>query len=238
MHSSEFVTITFFKFEGLYQQWWAMRQMQAYTGKTAEVPGLSFCKMLGSGSGDGFSTLPDFSTYAFLLGWQCEEQAVSFFTTHSYFQKLKQHTVHQWTVYLQPVSAKGLWNGVQPFAIHKDKVTTGPVAILTRATIYPLKLPSFWRHVPRVSQHLSNAGSNLLFAKGIGEIPLLQQATFSVWKDRQAMVDYAYKGAQHRQVIAKTRQLGWYREELFAEFVPVQTAGHWPSVPDLLQTLG
>ena len=43
-----------------------------------KTPGLSFFKLLGTGSGKGFSLYPDFSTYAILCVWEKESYANAF----------------------------------------------------------------------------------------------------------------------------------------------------------------
>jgi hypothetical protein len=44
------------------------------------------------------------------------------------------------------------------------------------------------------------------------------------------MMDYAYKNKNHREVVQLTRKLGWYKEELFARFVPFKYSGQWNGV--------
>jgi hypothetical protein len=58
----------------------------------------------------------------------------------------------------------------------------------------------------------------LQFSLGIGEIPFLKQATFSIWENIESMKSFAYKSADHIAVIQKTRTENWYREELFVRF--------------------
>ena len=41
------------------------------------------------------------------------------------------------------------------------------------------------------------------------------------------MMDYAYQNPKHREVVALTRQLNWYKEEMFARFVPYKFTGSW-----------
>ncbi|MCB0555957.1 MAG: hypothetical protein KDD02_20595, partial [Phaeodactylibacter sp.] len=53
------------------------------------------------------------------------------------------------------------------------------------------------------------------------------QATFSLWENSQFMKQYAYQSPQHQEVIRRTRQLGWYKEELFARFHPYFAEGNW-----------
>jgi hypothetical protein len=41
------------------------------------------------------------------------------------------------------------------------------------------------------------------------------------------MMDYAYKNPKHREVVMLTRKLNWYKEEMFARFVPYIFVGIW-----------
>lgn len=214
-----------------------MRQMQDANRILKSVPGLHFYKLLGSGSGNGFSVVPDTSTYALLSVWEDQASAEAFFKHHPYCYQVFINTIQRWTTYLNTTKVRGTWQQQQPFLVQQPSSTNGPIAVVTRATIHPKKLWSFWKSVPRVSDRLGQHQVGLLFSKGIGELPLIQQATFSLWKNRNAMVQYAYGSADHQEMIKKTRQLGWYREELFAEFSLTKVHGHWSNIPNLLPYL-
>jgi hypothetical protein len=41
------------------------------------------------------------------------------------------------------------------------------------------------------------------------------------------MMDYAYNNKAHKKVIKLTRQLNWYKEEMFARFEPYKFEGRW-----------
>jgi hypothetical protein len=91
------------------------------------------------------------------------------------------------------------------------------MAVLTRASIRWRKAPRFWQYVEPTSAALAHA-VGVRAAIGLGELPLVRQATFSVWESAQAMQEYAYKDVKHREVIVLTRREKWYAEELFARF--------------------
>lgn len=91
------------------------------------------------------------------------------------------------------------------------------IAILTRATIRLSKIKYFWRHVAAVTKKMKRA-KGFVTSVGIGEIPWIMQATFSVWENKSAMKDFAYRTPEHEAVIKKTREQRWYSEEMFVRF--------------------
>jgi hypothetical protein len=65
----------------------------------------------------------------------------------------------------------------------------------------------------------------LIYTKGIGEVPIRQMATFSLWKNMDALKAFAYQSKGHRSAIEKTRQRNWFKEELFVRFHPYLSVG-------------
>jgi len=93
----------------------------------------------------------------------------------------------------------------------------GPIGILTRASIRFSKAKEFWNNVAAVQAQMSQA-KGLLYSVGIGEMPYLRQATFSIWENIESMKSFAYQSADHVATIQKTRSENWYREEMFIRF--------------------
>lgn len=215
-------SITFFRFQGK-NKWWAFTQMQLIYSRLARVKGISFIKYLGSGGGNGFSLIPDLSLYALLICWNCKSRADEFWDS-DYYKDFLTHTQEGWTILMMATHSKGRWSGINPFHPFQVPVQSSPVIVLTRATITIRKLPEFWKDVPKVSREANNS-NGMLFSKGLGEFPVYKQATFSLWSSQDAMVEYAYSRGYHPQVTQKTRTRGWYKEELFARFVPLYTTG-------------
>jgi hypothetical protein len=91
------------------------------------------------------------------------------------------------------------------------------IAIITRATLNYSRLLEFWKSVPKASKAIKNA-SGVIWFKGIGEIPFIQQATFSIWENINSVTDFAYKNKNHADIVKKTRKRNWYKEDLFARF--------------------
>lgn len=226
MNSTEIVTITFFQFEGMKQKWWGFKQMGLAPAQLAEIPGLLFSKMLGSGGGNGFQIWPNLGVYGLLGVWETEYRANHFFDTHALYAELRDRSREQWTVFMKTAVAHGSWDGINPFVGKENVDEESPICVLTRATIKTKKLWQFWRFVPRVSRSVGDQAGRL-FSVGVGELPLVQQATFSLWKSSREMKAYAYESQYHKEVIRRTRELGWYKEELFARFTPYAEQGSW-----------
>ncbi len=189
-----------------------------------QITGRTFAKMLGTGGGNGFDTKPDFGTYSWLACWHSRDEADNFFEKNSFFADYKKHASACITFYLQPTLVHGVWGGKNPFTVSGIYDSTKPIAVLTRATIKKKHILNFWKYVPDASASIENYPEKL-FSVGVGELPWVQQATVSIWKTGAAMTDFAYKNPHHAIVVKKTRELGWYSEELFARFNIVDVVG-------------
>jgi len=232
---SQITTCTFFNLSGLPNKWWAFKQMQLSTNSLSGIDGLVFTKLLGSGAKNGFSTIPNFGVYVLLCVWDSEDKANTFFLENDYFIKYTSKCDEYFTAFLNSAEVHGKWDGIQPFIPTAKLSLDKPVMVLTRATIRPSKLFSFWRRVGKVSESLEKY-DGLLISLGVGELPLIQQATLSIWKTQSEMMDYAYKNKKHKEVVLLTRKLNWYKEEMFSRFVPYKFQGIWDgkSVENLL----
>ncbi len=193
--------------------------------KTLENPvGATFSKMLGSGR-KGFNVVPNFRQYTFLAHWENDKAATDFFAS-AHFRDYAVYSLEHYTIKMQTMQAHGQWDGVEPFEASENvgKEYVGPVVVLTRAKINFTKLLDFWRHVPKAHASLSKS-SGVLLALGIGENPITQQATISIWDSVESVKKFAYQQPGHKEIVKRTRQRGWYSEELFARFVPVAVDG-------------
>jgi hypothetical protein len=222
----QITTSTFFKLETFSNKWWAFKQMRQGHTKLQKISGLTFYKILGSGAKNGFSAVPNFGTYVLLCTWESENHAQTFFEENTFFEAYRKRSVEQFTVYLNSAETHGFWDGKQPFHKNAELAQDKPIIVLTRARIRFRKLLSFWSKVGTVSQSLENS-DGLVLSIGVGEWPLIQQATISIWKTQKEMLHYAYKNPKHLEVVMLTRKLNWYKEEMFARFVPYKMEGKW-----------
>ncbi|NDG46262.1 MAG: hypothetical protein EBY37_03840 [Flavobacteriia bacterium] len=67
------------------------------------------------------------------------------------------------------------------------------------------------------SRAIENA-KGVLYYKGIGELPFVQQATVSIWENFEAVNTFAYKGKEHAKIVKMTKKRKWYKEDLFSRF--------------------
>ena len=218
-------TLTFFTFKK--NRFWAFTQMQLAYQLLSGVKGLQFCKMLGTGAGNGFSLWPDFSTYALLIVWKSETEANAFLKNHRLSKQFDSKASSKTTYFLQIIKSHGKWDGVNPFtACKQNGMVEGKIGIITRATLNKSRLIEFWKSVPKASRAIANA-SGVSWFKGIGEWPFIQQATFSIWDSEDAVQEFAYRSRPHANIVAKTRKRNWYKEDLFARFhiVGIQKSG-------------
>lgn len=223
--SQEIVTISFFQYKSLKKIWWAFAQMGKLPRLLQKVEGLFFVKMLGSGGKQGFGIFPNFGLYGLLCVWKDEQSYENFFKCSEIFQKLQSHSEKHQTIFLQTLNAHGKWDGKEPFSHKKQKPQAQEkIAVITRASIKWNKVWKFWSSVAPASKKMY-AHPGLIFSVGIGEFPLIQQATFSIWENIEAMTDYAYKSPQHKKVIQMTQRINWYKEELFARFLITKIEG-------------
>lgn len=219
------VTLTILKFAPG-DRYRGFANMGRWLMKPFVVPGLGFQKMMGTGK--NFSFIPDFSQYVFLGVWDDMALAKTFFASQVWQPFLPKDPHGTSVLYLQPLKSHGLWDGIDPFtptAVLPPPNPTAPVAVLTRANIRPGALLDFYRNIPQARQRIADQGDNLLLAMGVGEKPLVQQCTISVWRNAAAVDQFAYRQSGHREIVKKTRQRNWYSEELFARFSVVGVEG-------------
>ena len=219
--SDECVVFTFFHYKGFRPKVKAFGMMQFGHALIADEPGLTFYKLLGTGRGNGFNPYPDFSTYCILSIWENEAFAQKFIHESKTVKRYEENSSFLEYFFLKTIKSHGEWGGKNPFQVYTDDLGGRQLAVLTRAKIRPSKLTKFWSYVPTSSRPI-NDNSGLLYTKGVGEVPLLNMATFSIWESAEAMKKFAYSSPEHLKAIKMTRELGWYSEELFARFVVLE----------------
>lgn len=188
------------------------------------LTGLTFAKMLGTGSGETFTMRDaDPRHWSTLTTWVDDEHAHGFDDSRivgTWNAACDEHL----TVTMTPLVSRGQWSGREPFSVLDTKAGPGPVAAITRARIKPRMWPKFWSSVPPVSLDL-RSDPGVVFTLGIGEAPVGLQGTFSIWRNAKAISDFAYRRPAHAEVVKRTHELQWYAEEMFTRFQVLDIAG-------------
>jgi len=223
------ISVRFMTFSGWRARWRAFGAMGISLRQGVAAPGLCFGKMLGSGAGQGFSIWPDWGTYAWFTVWENPESAEAFWSNDPMFQDLLGYATSLYGWEARPLRGHGTWNGQQPFAFPEAGVrTAGSVAVLTRASIARKQALRFWWNVPRASRGVQDQ-PGLRYAKGVGEYPLVEQATMSVWNSADELDAFAYRSRQHAPMVQKTRKHQWYSEEMFIRMEVLNVIGELPN---------
>ncbi|MCY4305423.1 MAG: spheroidene monooxygenase [Aestuariivita sp.] len=220
------VSLSFFRFSKPIERLWALVMMGAARPMIRRVPGIKFWKLCGSGTGEGFTPIPNTAVYAILTTWESDVIAHQQIMTSKLWRLYRKKAIEDWTVFLSPTSTRGQWSGQLPFIVKKSQ-NPGPLAVLTRATIKPRVALKFWSRVPDISKMIGS-DANVIFKIGIGEVPLLHQVTFSIWPDAKSMTKFARDAnGPHQHAINAVRQGNWFREELYTRFVVTGDLGTW-----------
>lgn len=188
---------------------------------------------MGCGRNGTFDLMPDWRQWAVLEVWS-EESGVRNMDKISDPRLLTVNFLtfwwrffycEIWTLMLEPIEGHGTWDGKQCFGdLPKQTDYEGMIAVLTRATIRLSRLRSFWKNVNGVATQMAGAGG-FITSLGIGEVPWIKQATFSIWESKAQMKQFAYQMQEHTEVIRKTRKEDWYKEDMFIRFKIVLSAG-------------
>jgi hypothetical protein len=189
------------------------------------VAGLKFYKHLGSGYEGGFGLRPSFHRQALFLVFESQHAAVNFVTNGDLVQAYAQRTTELFTVLLHPYASKGRWSGFELAPTCSTPPHNHPIATLTRASILPSKVSAFWNDAKPAHDAIVEAPGCLLSA-GVGEVPIVRQATFSIWQSVQTMNDYARTGA-HLAAIRRSYDQSYFSESMFVRFVVERPMGQY-----------
>ena len=200
-----------------------------------KLPGLTFYKLMGTGSGKTFTVRDaDLNHWCVLSVWETQEDSLAYLTSKP-ARQWRKIALTEANIELEPLSAKGTWAKKSPFGNPVPEKWDGLTAALTRASIKPRWWREFWRSVPPVSADL-NSTAGLITSLGIGEAPIGLQGTFSIWETNESITAFSSKQKPHAAVIARTHETGWYSEELFARFKVTKLSGTFAGLD--LSTLG
>lgn len=225
MKNIQCASMTFLKFKSFGHQSWGLFQLLRLKNKVRNVPEIEFFKLLGAGSGMGYRAWPKSGVIGLFVVWENFKTAQDFFLSE-FLEKYSTICTEQFTVFLEPTSSRGTWSGFGNWRLEpQEKQEDGLVCALTRATIKKKYLVDFWKMVSPISKTQSEY-QGLIFSQGIGEVPVLEQATFTMWENTRSMEEFAYT-TFHGEAIHKVRQAKGFKEQMFTRFKPLMTFGTW-----------
>jgi spheroidene monooxygenase len=185
---------------------------------------LSFYKLVGLGGGNGYSLRTKFDSYGIFTVWDNPKHAENFFNS-STFEDYQSRSTEHFTIIMRPINSRGSWSGFKGWKLSKIDADNKLICVLTRATIKVKFIYPFFNMIAKVMKDHANF-PGLLFSKGFSEIPLREQATFSVWENVDHMKKFAYKSF-HAMAIKITRKRNGFKEDMYTRFQPVATLGSW-----------
>jgi spheroidene monooxygenase len=203
---------------------WAVWRLARGARAFGAVPGLRFARVLGSGRDGGFGLEPGLDCQGVFAAFDSAEAAEGFAQHSGVAAAYRERALEHFSLTLQVSSCRGSWGG-QTMAPAAGPAPSGPVAALTRAAIKPTRMREFWRHSPPAEADLA-AAPGCRLAVGLGEAPLLRQATFSLWDSVPAMDAYARQGA-HQRAIRASWGGSYFSEWMFVRFRPLALRGRW-----------
>jgi hypothetical protein len=224
------VTLTIIRYPKRYT-WFALVAMAIHRFPLWLNKNISFYKLLGCGKNGSFDKHPDWQQWGILT---VQDKGLDNLQQQTIINNLYGAFIHQWfhlfkcetwTIILEPLEGHGKWDNKEPFGQPaKQPDYNGPIAVLTRATIRFSKLKSFWQNVAAAATDMASA-TGFVTSVGIGELPYIKQATFSIWNSAADMKAFAYQTHNHKNIIQKTRKEKWYSEDMFVRFKPLKTFG-------------
>jgi hypothetical protein len=203
---------------------WGLSRLVLGARALGLAPGLRFVRVLGSGRDGGFGLAPGFDHQGLICFFDDEGSARAFVATSPSLHAYRERAQECLVALLRATSCRGSWSGAS-LAVTAKAQADAPMAALTRASIRLRHAAAFWQHAPATHDGIARAAGCRL-AIGLGEAPLLRQATFSLWDDTQAMDAYARSGA-HLAAIKGAHEQRWFSESMFVRFAPISIAGQW-----------
>ena len=188
------------------------------------IPGLQFCKVLGSGFNGGFSTKPSLTKQGFFCVFDSAKNATHF-EDSPLLKAYRDHAYEFFLASVQAYSSRGSWSGFAMSCTNTNPSANAPIASLTRASIRPSKAMQFWAKAKPAEDAIKLASGKILTA-GVGEAPYFRQATFTIWDDAQSLEQYAQQGA-HLSAIKAAYGQSYFSESMFTRFRVLKARGTW-----------
>lgn len=115
------VSLSFYRFATPLSRLWALTMMGAARLSLPRIDGIQFWKLCGSGTGEGFTPIPNTSVYAILTVWPDLERARTALGSEGIFQRYRAKASEHWTLFLNPYSARVRGRGAIPSSKNRPR---------------------------------------------------------------------------------------------------------------------
>ncbi|MBU2018959.1 MAG: hypothetical protein KJ941_04870 [Bacteroidetes bacterium] len=218
MEEFTYSTLTIYRFRGFIPKYVAISAMGISKFWFPSSKKSKVSKLLGTGSGLGFSRKPNFGQYAHFGIWQNKGDELVYLDQNILLRWMKKYAFETFTHRLVPFQSRGIWDGKNPYpTIPPQAESSDKVVILTRAKVKFKHLLDFWKHVSPSNLRLA-ASEGRIFSAGLGEWPFSHPITYSVWENLDAAKAFAYGHPEHAAAIKGARDGKWFKEDLFVRF--------------------
>jgi spheroidene monooxygenase len=108
------VTLSLFRFGSVPARLWAFSPDGDCPIRAEAIRDLQTFKLCGSGTGEGFTPIPNTAVYAILATWPDHDAARRAMFGTSVFRAYRAMPDEALTIFLTPASARGKWAGTSP----------------------------------------------------------------------------------------------------------------------------
>lgn len=173
---------------------------------------------------------PDFRRWAFYAVWDEEAALDEFLTASPTGRSWADQCVEAWHLWLRPLRVRGPWEGMQLLqGSESGGRPAGPVAVLARLNLNLRGTLAMWGSAaPRLLPHIPD-DDELLAGIAITDRPYTQPMSFSLWRNSESALRFAYQDTGHGRAVARVQQSQNDAVERFSagRFDPYRSAGTW-----------
>ena len=218
MTGSTVTLLKFYRFEGFIAKYVAISAMGLSKIWFPKKKAMGVNKLLGTGSGLGFSRKANLGQYVHFGIWDSLKDYEEYSKSSFLLNWLNRYSTTSYVLQLEPYQSKGKWDGINPYpnipANHEEE---GNVVILTRAKVKLKNLFDFWKHVHPTNERLK-LSKGRMFSAGLGEWPFSHPITFSIWENLDRAKDFACSQIGHGAAATAARKGNWFKEDLFVRY--------------------
>lgn len=189
-----------------------------------EVAGLRYAETVGAAPLSGhLLPRPQPGRVGLIAAWEDDAAFDAFLSAHPLARPL----ADGWQVRLQPLHVYGAWSRLP--GLPNEEIATGEeaVAVLTLGRLRLRRIRPFLR-ASAAAEDEAVSNPAMLAATGLARPPRLV-ATFSLWRDIEAMREYArgHRDGAHPTATRAHRQSPFHHESAFIRFRPYASRGSW-----------